>query len=143
MAEQDLSLTFSVDSDAAATGVAAVNTALEQTAADAQAAGTAAAAAGQAITGSTTAAAPALSAVDQAAQQLKATMDKLAAAMADPNSGPRVLFRDAAQAQVALTSLESAAGATGVSMDSLGVNVNNVKQQLLDAGSEERRVGKE
>src|ERR1035441_4504074 len=94
MADQDLSLTFSVDSDAAVTGVDAVNTALEQTATDAQAAGTAAAAAGQAITDGTAAAAPALSAVDQAAKQLNDSMDRLATAMANPNSGPRGLFKE-------------------------------------------------
>jgi hypothetical protein len=135
MADQDLSLTFSVDSSAATDGIAQVNTALEQTATDAQAAGTAAAAAGQAITDGSTAAAPALSAVDQAAKQLNDSMDRLATAMANPNSGPRVLFKDAATAQMALTALQQAAASTGTSLDSLGVNVNNVKQQLLDAAT--------
>jgi hypothetical protein len=135
MADQDLSLTFSVDSSAATDGIAQVNTALEQTATDAQAAGTAAAAAGQAITDGTAAAAPALSAVDQAAKNLNDSMDRLATAMANPNSGPRVLFKDAATAQMALTALQQAAASTGTSLDSLGINVDNVKQELLDAAT--------
>src|ERR1019366_5526815 len=42
---------------------------------------------------------------------------------------------DAATAQMALTALQQAAASTGTSLDSLGVNVNNVKQQLLDAAT--------
>ena len=135
MAEQDLSLTFSVDSSEATDGIAAVNTALEQTATDAQAAGTAAAALGTNLAEGTAAAAPALSAVDQATQQLKTTLDTLATAMANPNSGPRTLFRDASQASIALTQLKQVAADSGVSLDSLGVNVKNVTATLVDAAT--------
>ena len=135
MADTDLNLTFSVDSTEAVDGVTQVNTALEQTATDAQAAGTAAAAAGQAITDGTTAAAPAVSAVDQAAQQLKTTLDTLATAMASPTSGPRVLFRDAAQAQLALTALKAAAADAGVTLESLGVDTKAASDQLLAAAT--------
>src|ERR1035441_10158014 len=182
MAEQDLSLTFSVDSTAAVDGVAQVNTALEQTATDAQAAGTAAAALGTNLAEGTAAAAPALSAVDQAAQNLKNTLDNLATAMNNPSSGPRTLFKDAMTAQLALTALQQTAADkaaqnlkntldnlatamnnpssgprtlfkdamtaqlaltalqqtaadSGVTLASLGVNVDAVKKALLDAAT--------
>src|ERR1017187_6289353 len=135
MAEQDLSLTFSVDSTAAVDGVAQVNTALEQTATDAQAGGTAAAALGTNLAEGTAAAAPALSAVDQAAQNLKNTLDNLATAMNNPSSGPRTLFKDAMTAQLALTALQQTAADSGVTLASLGVNVDAVKKALLDAAT--------
>jgi hypothetical protein len=135
MADQDLSLTFSVDSSAATDGIAQVNTALEQTATDAQAAGTAAAAAGQAVVDGTAAAAPAVSAVDQATQQLTATLANLSAAMSNPNSGPRVLMRDSAQAQLALMAFKQAAADAGVSTDQLGVSVSDASAKILDAST--------
>src|ERR1035441_10640823 len=128
MADTDLNLTFTVDSSAAVDGVAQVNTALEQTATDAAAAGTASAALGTNLAEGTTAAAPALSAVDQAAQNLKNTLDNLAAAMANPLSGPRTLFKDAMTAQLALTALQQTAADSGVTLASLGVNVDAVKK---------------
>src|ERR1017187_9720260 len=135
MADTDLSLTLSVDSTAAVDGVAAVNTALEQTATDAQAAGTAAAAARQAVVDGTAAAAPAVSAVDQAAQQLTATMANLNAALANPNSGPRVLMRDSAQAQLALMQFKQAAADAGVSTEAMGVQVEAAGQKILEAST--------
>src|ERR1019366_868477 len=130
MADTDLNLTFTVDSSAAVDGVAQVNTALEQTATDAAAAGTAAAALGTNLAEGTTAAAPALNAVDQAAQNLKNTLDNLAAAMANPLSGPRVLMRDSAQAQIALTSLTQAARDAGLSTADLGVKTEGAANAI-------------
>jgi hypothetical protein len=130
MADTDLNLTFTVDSSAAVDGVAQVNTALEQTATDAAAAGTPAAALGTNLAQGTAAAAPALSAVDQAAQNLKNTLDNLAAAMANPLSGPRVLMRDSAQAQIALTSLTQAARDAGLSTADLGVKTEGAANAI-------------
>lgn len=127
----DLQLNFEIDSDAAVTGVEAVSTALTDTAT-----------AADTVTMAVTAIAPAVAtaqppvdAVAAATQRLQDTLAALAAAMASPSSGPRVLQRDAAQAQIALLQLDQAAKDAGVSNDTLKTATTGAADAILAAST--------
>jgi hypothetical protein len=133
MADQDLSLTFSVDSSAATDGIAQVNAALEQTATDAQAAGTAAAAAGQAVVDGTKAAVPAVNDIATAMAAADAASTKLG-----DNQGIRGLPRQILAATDAVRLLKeqiAAAQAAGAPIDPTAVAKLQALQTQIDAST--------
>jgi chromosome segregation ATPase len=129
MGDNELSLKFGIENDAAAAAVDEVNKKLEETAAEAVAATEALKGTSSAVVDGAPAAVSALSSVDQAAGHLQEHLDKLANAQ-----GPRGMVREAAQAQVALEEYTRQAKAAGVSTEEIGKKTA-AAGQAIEAGA--------